>query len=281
MVDNNCSSIVRLHCPTNNSGWAISLFNLYFDRQYFLIKSQAAMAQASVLSDNDVRRVFRVIETMRHADRNRAAFILSIYAGMRVGEIASLKIVDVINRYGEVRSEIKLGSHQTKGPNGRTVVLSGRVRREMGALKSQPLRHLDIPLIISQRNRRAFTSLTLSILFKEIYEMAGIRTSPHSRVWFPWWPRISFDERQMCELDSPTTFPKTFPKKLASKHAPRWPHRSQRRRGGKSDQSQVHRSLEGEPSSRRWSAWHHQRSEAHLINLLPVQSNKPTRLELK
>ena len=49
------------------------------------------MAQASVLSDNDISRVFRIIETTRHTDRNRVAFVLSIYAGMRVGEIAALR----------------------------------------------------------------------------------------------------------------------------------------------------------------------------------------------
>jgi integrase/recombinase XerD len=115
------------------------------------------MAQASVLSDNDIRRVFRIIETTRHADRNRVAFVLSVYAGMRVGEIAALNIGDVINQHGEVRSEIKLRAHQTKGSKGRTVILSGRVRREMGAyLKSQPERQFDSPLIFSQRNAMLF-----------------------------------------------------------------------------------------------------------------------------
>jgi integrase/recombinase XerD len=139
------------------------------------------MAQASVLTDNDIRRVFRIIETTRHADRNRLAFVLSLYAGMRVGEIAALTIGDVINQHDEARSEIKLGAHQTKGSKGRTVILSTRIRREIGAyLKTQPERHFDSPLIRSQRHRRAFTSLTLSMLFKEIYDTAGIRTSSHS-----------------------------------------------------------------------------------------------------
>jgi integrase/recombinase XerD len=100
------------------------------------------MAQASVLSDADIRRVFRVIETMRYAERNRVAFMLSIYAGMRVGEIAALKISDTINQYGEVRSEIKLAADQTKGSKGRTVILSRRIRAEIGLYaKSQPPRH--------------------------------------------------------------------------------------------------------------------------------------------
>src|SRR4029077_998425 len=34
--------------------------------------------------------------------------------------------------------------------------------------------------ISSQRNNRPFTNVTLSMLFKKIYETAGIRTSSHS-----------------------------------------------------------------------------------------------------
>jgi integrase/recombinase XerD len=139
------------------------------------------MPQASVLSDNDVRRVFRIIETTRHAERNRLAFALSIYAGMRVGEIAALTVGDVVNQYGEVRAEIKLGAHQTKGSKGRRVILSARIQREIDAyLKFQPDRHLEAALIFSQRSRQAFSNVTLSMLFKEIYEIAGIRTSSHS-----------------------------------------------------------------------------------------------------
>jgi integrase/recombinase XerD len=138
------------------------------------------MAQSSVLSESDVRRVFRIIETTRHADRNRLIFVLSIYGGMRVGEIAALKVKDVANQYGEARREIRLGSEQTKGNHGRTVVLSTRVRKEIESyLKQHPCAQPDWPLIRSQR-AGSFSSLTLSMLFKAIYELAGIRTSSHS-----------------------------------------------------------------------------------------------------
>jgi integrase/recombinase XerD len=140
-----------------------------------------AMAQASVLTESEIRRVFRIIETTRHADRNRLALVLSIYAGLRVGEIAALMVSDVLTGDGDVRREIKLDAHQTKGSKGRTVVLATRVRREIDACaKLLPIHHHDAPLIKSQRNGRPFTNVTLSMLFKEIYEMAGIRTSSHS-----------------------------------------------------------------------------------------------------
>jgi integrase/recombinase XerD len=139
------------------------------------------MAQASVLTDTEIRRVFRIIETTKHSARNRLAFVLSIYAGLRVGEIAALTVGDVINGGGEVRREIKLGAHQTKGSKGRTVILSRRVRSEIGTYaKTQVFWRDDAALIASQRNGRTFSAVSLSMLFKEIYELAGIRTSSHS-----------------------------------------------------------------------------------------------------
>ena len=139
------------------------------------------MSQASVLTDPDIRRVFRIIETTRHAERNRLAFVLSIYAGMRIGEIAALRIVDVATAQGDIRREIKLAAHQTKGSKGRTVVLSDRVQREIAVhLKNRTCCRDDAPMIASQRNGRFFSNVSLSMLFKETYDLAGIRTSSHS-----------------------------------------------------------------------------------------------------
>jgi integrase/recombinase XerD len=144
-------------------------------------KRDVVMSQASVLTETEIRRVFRIIATTRHAERNRVAFALSIFAGLRVGEIAKLTLGDVATQNGDVRREIKLGAHQTKGSKGRTVILSERVRKELGSfLKSQSSRYGNAPLIASQRNGRAFSNVTLSMLFAEIYETAGIRTSSHS-----------------------------------------------------------------------------------------------------
>ena len=140
------------------------------------------MAQASVLTDTEIRRVFRIVETTRHAERNRLCFVLSIYSGLRVGEIAALTVADVATQNGDVRREIKLGADQTKGPKGRTVILSERVRREIASfLRNKPCRDHSLPLIASQRNGRAFSNVTLSMLFAEIYKTVGIRTSSHIR----------------------------------------------------------------------------------------------------
>ena len=96
--------------------------------------------------------------------------------------IAALTVSDVAPANGDVRREIKLGAHQTKGSKGRTVILSTRVRKEIGFfLKNLSTRDQSAPLIASQRNGHHFTNVTLSMLFKGIYETAGIRTSSHGQ----------------------------------------------------------------------------------------------------
>ena len=47
------------------------------------------------------------------------------WAGLRVGEVASLKLKDIANRDGSIKSEIRLSSAQTKGHQSR--VRSGSV----------------------------------------------------------------------------------------------------------------------------------------------------------
>ena len=60
------------------------------------------------------------------------------------------------------------------------MILSERVRKEIEAfLNSQPNRDHATPLVASQRNGRAFSNVSLSMVFKEIYETAGIGTSSH------------------------------------------------------------------------------------------------------
>jgi integrase/recombinase XerD len=63
--------------------------------------------------------------------RNRIAFLLSAWAGMRVGEIAALKLKDVLNPDFSVVQQVNLTAAQTKGSKGRVVVLNDKMRNEL------------------------------------------------------------------------------------------------------------------------------------------------------
>ena len=60
------------------------------------------MKQAKVLNDQEVKRVLAVIGQSRHADRNRMAFMVSMLAGLRAREIASLTIGSVMDSQGKL-----------------------------------------------------------------------------------------------------------------------------------------------------------------------------------
>ncbi len=62
-----------------------------------------------------MRGLLAVIANDRHSERNRLAVMLSILAGLRVGEIAALKLNDVVDGEGRVRDQLRLNPASTKG----------------------------------------------------------------------------------------------------------------------------------------------------------------------
>ena len=51
------------------------------------------MAQAKTLTQDELEQVLNYVSTRKYAERNRALIAMSFYAGLRVAEIASLKMV--------------------------------------------------------------------------------------------------------------------------------------------------------------------------------------------
>ena len=72
------------------------------------------MKQAKVLNEGELKRLLAVIAQRKHAARDRAAVMLSFYAGMRVGEIAALTISDVFDAEGRARDQIRLRAEITQ-----------------------------------------------------------------------------------------------------------------------------------------------------------------------
>lgn len=140
------------------------------------------MPQAKTMTESEIKIVLAVIDKGRHSKRNRLMVLLSHWAGMRVGEIASLRIGDVINDKGTVNDEIRLTPEQTKGKKARTVMLGERLRKEI-SLYLATLNKLDPtrPLIASQKSRNGFSANSLSQEFKKLYERSGVTgASSHS-----------------------------------------------------------------------------------------------------
>lgn len=140
------------------------------------------MPQAKTLSEKELKIVLATVAQGRHAARNRAMVLTSFWAGMRAGELAALRIGDVVVPNGTIATEVRLMADQTKGSRGRVVLLGDKLRRELGTYvstlkNSEPHR----PFFYSQQCRGGLTPNTVAQLFLEFYERAGIvGASSHS-----------------------------------------------------------------------------------------------------
>lgn len=139
------------------------------------------MSQAKTLTEKELKKVLIYISLRKHAARNRAMLLLTHWSGMRVGEVAALRIGDVVAADGSIKSEIRLLPEQTKGKHARTVFLGERLRKELAAYSSTLKRPLaDKPLFYTQK-RSGFTANTLCQYFHHVYRQVGIDgASSHS-----------------------------------------------------------------------------------------------------
>jgi len=140
------------------------------------------MAQAKTLTAAELKQVLgHIAASNRHAARNRAMLLLTHWAGLRVGEVAALKIADVLNSDGTVKEEVRLTAQQTKGSNARTVYLGSKVRKELSRyVAAISVTDPSKPLFYTQK-RSGFTANTLAQHFFHLYKAAGLEgASSHS-----------------------------------------------------------------------------------------------------
>ncbi|MCJ2015152.1 tyrosine-type recombinase/integrase [Methylobacterium sp. J-076] len=145
------------------------------------------MKQACVPTEAEFKRLVAVVGQGRHGARNRAVLMISYLAGLRVGEIASLQWIDLLDGEGRVREQLRLSAAATKGGHARVVFMNARLRREIeqfrASLSVAP--DLRLPVLVTQK-RTAFSANTLCQLMRGWYDQAGLDGgSSHSgRRWF-------------------------------------------------------------------------------------------------
>jgi len=132
------------------------------------------MAQAKTLTQAELDQVLAYIASRKFALRNRIMLLTGYWSGMRVGEIASLSLGDVVNADGTVKAEIRLTAQQTKGKHPRTVFLPQKLRDEIaGYIKlRQPIR-LAHPLFVTA-GRKKFSASGMTQHFYWLFKNAGV-----------------------------------------------------------------------------------------------------------
>jgi integrase/recombinase XerD len=142
-----------------------------------------AMAQARVLTEKELRKVLNFCNTQPHSARNKTMLLCTHMAGMRVGEVAALRICDVLALDGTVKEEIALSANQTKGSKARTVLVPKKLQDELTAYLQQRFGLNNLlavtqtdtlrALFPTQKNpKRGFSANTLCQLFHKLYKDA-------------------------------------------------------------------------------------------------------------
>jgi integrase/recombinase XerD len=150
--------------------------------QYELLYlKEKKMAQAKTLTEKEVRKILSYIAIHKHAARNRAMLLVTHWSGMRVGEVAALRIADVLAADGSIKDEVRLLPEQTKGKHARSVFLPEKLRKELSTYLATINRSDTSKPLFSTQKRDSFSANTLCQHFHYLYRQAGIDgASSHS-----------------------------------------------------------------------------------------------------
>ena len=140
------------------------------------------MSQAKTLTQAEIDQVLTFISTRRFALRNRVMLLTSFWSGMRVGEIASLTVGDVVNTDGTVKAEVRLSAEQTKGRHPRTVYLPEKLRVELQRYMDLRRAYTDhAQILFVTAGGKGFTANGLALHFFWLYRKCSIAgASSHS-----------------------------------------------------------------------------------------------------
>jgi integrase/recombinase XerD len=139
--------------------------------------------QAKVLNNTEVRKVLDYVATRKHSLRNRALVMMMFNTGMRVSEVASLRIRDVMDTDGNIKNEIRLLAENTKTNEARTVFVNEKLRRELQQYAKLLVNtNPNCKFFYSQkRDSDGFSSSTLCQHFHYLYKRVGLDgASSHS-----------------------------------------------------------------------------------------------------
>jgi integrase/recombinase XerD len=139
------------------------------------------MSQAKTLTPVEIEQVLNYIAQHNFSLRNRVMLLTGLFSGMRVGEISSLSIGDVMNFDRSVKAEVRLTAEQTKGRQPRTVFLPKKLRDELASyLVLRIDAKYEHPLFVTS-GRKSFSANVMAQHFHHLFKRAGIAgASSHS-----------------------------------------------------------------------------------------------------
>lgn len=137
--------------------------------------------QAKTLTKAQIDGALGYLEKTRHPIRNRAILLLSVKAGLRAKEIASLSWDMVTDANGNVGHSINLTNVASKGRSGMVIPMNRELRQAILDLRrSEPIGRPSRFLVATERAERTSPQAVVN-LFHKWYRAIGFQgCSSHS-----------------------------------------------------------------------------------------------------
>lgn len=129
--------------------------------------------QAKVLSKAQIRTLLTFLGQTRSPERNRVIALLSIRAGLRAKEIASISWGMVTDSHGELSDTIRLTNSASKGNSGGAIPMAKELRSallEWRAMTSRPQSHHHV---ITTERSSSTSAQAIVNLFADWYRRLG------------------------------------------------------------------------------------------------------------
>lgn len=136
--------------------------------------------QAKTLTKGQAEAILGFLAKTRYPVRNKVVFFLSLKAGLRAKEIASLTWEMITDADGEVGQAIHLQDKASKGRSGRIIPMNGDIRSALQELKRYGSVKPTSFVVSSERSPKVSAQAIVN-MFSRWYEVLGFQgCSSHS-----------------------------------------------------------------------------------------------------
>lgn len=130
--------------------------------------------QAKIFTAKQITLILKHLETTRYPLRDQVIFLLSVKAGLRAKEIASLTWHMVMDSNGGIGDSIFLEDKASKGKSGRTIPLNSELRKALLSYQTERKECIEPerPLIFSERGL-GMSEGAMRVWFHKLFQELG------------------------------------------------------------------------------------------------------------
>ena len=138
------------------------------------------MLNRAILEPNQIKAIFKHIETMRNGTQIKMMFQFNYLAGMRCINFAYLQLKDILDDNNEVRDIVFLTPSKNKGTKSAKYYINDELKKYIKKyITNFDLNNRDAYLFTSQKTGKPYNRNSISKIFTAIYKTFNIECSTH------------------------------------------------------------------------------------------------------